>query len=120
MGLFDIFKGKKDPDNVRFRREMAERIAGHRIRYVTERKEDVDEVIGREGSLSVRDGEFIVFASSEILFRCEVDDLRAWELLSKDGVVLTAHDLEHGDLCQLVRRPQRPDPGRTGSDDRYL
>ena len=89
MGLFDIFKGKKDPDNVRFRREMAERIAGHRIRYVTERKEDVDEVIGREGSLSVRDGEFI-------LFRCEVDDLRAWELLSKDGVVLTAHDLEHG------------------------
>lgn len=86
----------KDPSSKKFRREMAERIAGHRIRYVTERRDDVDEVIGREGSLSVRDGEFIVFASSQVLFRCNVDELAAWELLSKDGVVLTAPDLEHG------------------------
>ena len=87
----------KDPTSKRFRREMAEKIAGHRIRYVTERMaDDVDEVIGREGSLSVRDGEFLVFASNEVLFRCLVDELQAWELLSKDGVVLTAPDLEHG------------------------
>lgn len=100
MGLlakvFKHYSKPKDPSSKRFRREMAERIAGHRIRYVTERKDDVDEVIGREGSLSVRDGEFIVFASSQILFRCLVDELQAWELLSKDGVVLTAPDLEHG------------------------
>ncbi|MCQ2354746.1 MAG: hypothetical protein MJ102_06550 [Clostridia bacterium] len=97
MGILNkIFKKKDDPSSKRYRREMAERIAGHRIRYVTERRDDVDEVIGKEGSLSIRNGEFIVFASSDVLFRCDVDELQAWELLSKDGVVLTAPDLEHG------------------------
>ena len=89
-------RAKKDPSSKAFRRDMAERIAGHTIKYVTERRDDVDEVIGRSGSLSVRDGEFIVFASSEVLFRCKVDDMQAWELLSKDGVVITSNDLEHG------------------------
>ena len=40
VGLFSEIKrrfSKKDPDGVRFRREAAARIAGHRIRYVTER-----------------------------------------------------------------------------------
>lgn len=100
MGLFEkVIKHwtkPTDPDSRRFRREMAERIAGHRIRYATERRNNVEEVIGKEGSLSVRDGEFIVFASSNVIFRCMVDDMKASELLSKDGVVLTAPDLEHG------------------------
>ena len=55
----------------------------------------VEEVIGRDGSIDIRNGEFIVFASSEVIFRCLVDKLQAWELLSKDGVVLTAPDIEH-------------------------
>lgn len=87
-----IFGGKKNPDSLKYRREMAKAIAGHSIRYVTEKRNGVDEVIGRGGSVDIRNGEFIVFASSEVIFRCQVDDLRAWELLSRDGVVLTAHD----------------------------
>ena len=78
MGLFDRFKKNKGPESIAFRREMAERLAGRRIRYVTERRDGVnDEVIGKDGSLSIRDGRFIVFASSDVLFRCEIDDLRA-------------------------------------------
>lgn len=87
-----LFGGKKNPDSLKYRREMARSIAGHTIRYVTEKRNGVDEVIGRGGSVDIRNGEFIVFASSEVLFRCEVDELRAWELLSRDGVVLTAPD----------------------------
>ena len=37
-----------------------------------------------------------MFASSEVIFRCQVDELRAWELLSRDGVVLTAPDATCG------------------------
>ena len=88
-----IFGGKKNPDSLKYRREMAKSIAGHSIRYVTEKRNGVDEVIGRGGSVDIRNGEFIVFASSEVVFRCAVDELRAWELLSRDGVVLTAPDL---------------------------
>ena len=90
-----LFGSKKNPNSVAYRREMAEKIAGHRIRYVTEKVNGVDEVIGREGSIDLRNGEFIVFASSEVILRCDIDQLQAWELLSKDGVVITAPDLEH-------------------------
>ena len=92
----------KDPNSVRFRREMAERIAGQYIKYVTERINNVDEVIGRKGSLAIRDDEFLVFASADILFRCKVNELRASELLSKDGVVLIGPDLEHGGVERTI------------------
>ena len=90
-----LFGSKKNPDSPAYRREMAEKIAGHRIRYVTEKINDVDEVIGRNGGLNIRDDELLVFASSDVLLRCKIEQMQAWELLSKDGVVITAPDLEH-------------------------
>ena len=96
MGLKDLFKTKAKPGTPRYRREMAERICGHHIKYVTEKLGETDEVIGRDGGLNIRNGEFIVFASADIIFRTNVDELDAWELLSKDGVIITAPDLEHG------------------------
>ena len=49
MGILDIFKKKKDPSNKKYRLEMAERISGQAIKYVTERRNDVEEVIGKGG-----------------------------------------------------------------------
>ena len=97
-----LFGSKKNPDSLAYRREMAEKIAGHRIRYVTEKVDGVDEIIGREGSIDLRNGEFIVFASSNVVFRCDIDLLQAWELLSKDGVVVTAPDKEHGGVERTI------------------
>jgi hypothetical protein len=97
-----LFGGKKNPDSPAYRREMAQKIAGHRIRYVTEKINGVEEVIAREGSIDLRNGEFIVFASSEVVLRCDIDDLQAWELLSKDGVVVTAPDKEHGGIERTI------------------
>ncbi len=67
---------------------------GQAIRYVTERRNDTDEIIGRGGCLSVRNGEFLLLSSGEILLRARVEELRAAYLLSGDGVVLTAPNLE--------------------------
>ena len=95
MGLFG--KKKNDPNSTKFRWEMARSVEGQHIKYVTEKKDgEVDEVIGRNGGLNIRDDEFIVYASAKVLFRCKVDDLQIWELLSKDGVVLTGPDIESG------------------------
>ena len=96
MGLWKKLTKSKNPDRKKFRREMAYAVNGQHIKYVTEKHDNVDEVIGRNGGLNIRDDEFIVYASSEILFRCRIDDLQIWELLSKDGVVLTGPDLENG------------------------
>ena len=77
-------------------------MCGHHIRYVTEKRNGVDEVIGRNGGLNIRDDELLVFASADVIFRCKIDDMQAWELLSKAGVVITAPDLEHGGVERTI------------------
>ena len=102
MGLFkNIFK-KNDPDSKKFKWEMARKICGHHVKYVTEKKNGVDEVIGRSGGLNIKGDELLVFASADVLMRCKVEEMQAWELLSKDGVVITAPDLEHGGVERTV------------------
>ena len=100
--MFKLFGRKKDPNSKRYRWDMARQMANHHIRYVTEKIYDVDEVIGRNGGLNIRDDELLVFASSEILLRCKVEQMQAWELLSKDGVVITAPDKEHGGVERTI------------------
>ena len=72
------------------------------MNYVTEKINDVDEVIGRSGGLNIRDDEMILYASADVIFRCKLDQLQIWELLSKDGVVLTGPDIENGGLVRTV------------------
>lgn len=81
---------------------MAYAVSGQHIKYVTEKRDGVDEVIGRNGGLNIRNDELIVYASADILFRCPVDELQIWELLSRDGVVLTGPDIEHGGAERTV------------------
>ena len=93
----------KNPDSPAFKRQMALSVIGQHIKYVTEKKDDeVDEVIGREGGLNLRGDEFIVYASAKVLFRCNIADIQIWELLSKDGVVITGPDLENGGAVRTV------------------
>ena len=92
----------KNPESKQFRWDMARSISGQHIRYVTEKKNDVDEVIGRNGGINLREDELILYASSNVVFRAKVEQLQIWELLSKDGVVLTGPDLEHGGEIRTV------------------
>jgi len=102
MGLFKKLTKSKNPDSKKYKREMAMAVAGQHIKYVTEKRNGVDEVIGRNGGLNIRDDEFIVYASADVVFRCPIDQLDIWELLSRDGVVLTGPDLEHGGEVRTV------------------
>ncbi|MBQ9116462.1 MAG: hypothetical protein IJY04_05515 [Clostridia bacterium] len=90
------FFGKKKKSEYPSGREMAEKLNGKHIKYVTERKDDEDFVIGREGALILKGDEFLVFSSADVVFRCHVDQLQASELLSLEGVIIKAPDIEHG------------------------
>ena len=92
----------KNPDSKRYKYDMARQMCGHHIRYVTEKRNGVDEVIGKNGGLNIRDDELIVFASADIIMRCKIEKMQAWELLSKDGVVITAPDEEHGGVERTI------------------
>ena len=100
--LFKKLTASKNPNSYRYRREMAERVCGHHVKYVTERINNVDEVVGRSGAVNIRDDELLVFASADVLMRCKIEEMQAWELLSKDGVVITAPDLEHGGVERTI------------------
>ena len=102
MGLFKKLTKSKNPESKQFRWDMACSISGQHIKYVTEKKNDVDEVIGRNGGINLREDELILYASSDVVFRAKVEQLQIWELLSKDGVVLTGPDLEHGGEVRTV------------------
>ena len=92
----------KNPNSKRYRYEMAQRISGHHVKYVSERIDNVDEVIGKSGALNIKDDELLVYASFDVLMRCKIVDMQAAELLSGDGVVITAPDLEHGGRMRTV------------------
>ena len=93
---------KENPESKEFRWKMARQICGHHVKYVTERINDVEEGIGKNGALNIRGDELRVFASADVLMRCKIEEMQAWELLSKDGVVITAPDLEHGGVERTI------------------
>ncbi len=105
MGFFKKISEKlaaKNPDSKRFKWDMARAICGHHVKYVTEEINGTHEVIGRSGGLNIKDDELLVFASADVLMRCKIEDMQAWELQSHDGVVITAPDLEHGGKVRTV------------------
>ena len=86
-----------------YRQMMAQKIAGKHLKYVTERIGNEETVVGKEGSICVRDGEVLVYASMDVLFRCPVDQMDASELMSLDGVILSGPDATRdGEVRKIV------------------
>lgn len=96
MGLFSSLFQKKGTGNRAQRMKIARELHGQAIKYVTERRNDNDDVIGRGGSLTLRGEEFLVFSSGEIILRTNARDMDASYLMSGDGVVITAPSIDEG------------------------
>ena len=96
MSILEKLFGKKASNSASARKKRAMELHGQAIKYVTERVDDNDNVVGRGGSISVRNGQLLLFSSDNILLRADVTSLDASYLLSGDGVVLTAPNLEEG------------------------
>lgn len=92
--IFSLFS-RNDPASAKSRLERAKRLDGKAIKYVTERIDGTDEVVGRSGAINIKDDELIVLSSFDIEFRCKLDELEASDLMSLDGVILTGRDLSH-------------------------
>lgn len=93
--LFRKLHKNTNENSVSFRWEMARHIDGKHIKYVTERVDGVESVVGHEGAVILREDELLVYASSDIVFRSKVPLTRMSELLSLEGVILTGPDLQH-------------------------
>lgn len=93
----------KNPDSKRYKRDMAAHLNGRALKCVLEKKADgIEEVIAHDGSILVKGDELLVYASLDVVLRTKIVDLSAWELLSLEGVVITAPDIEHGGEIRTV------------------
>ncbi|MBE6717761.1 MAG: hypothetical protein E7574_00695 [Ruminococcaceae bacterium] len=92
----------KNENSLRFKQEFAERLDGKHIKYVTERQNYEDIVIGRDGCLAVRNGELIVLSDGVEKFRVKVAEMQASELMSLEGVILSGPDLERNGEFRTV------------------
>ena len=91
--LSKILGKDKDPSSYTFRLNMARQLHGQAIKYVTEHRNDNEDVIGRGGSLALHEDTFIVDSSGERLFVTSVKDLEASRLMSGDGVIISGPNL---------------------------
>lgn len=90
------FSRSKNINSKHYKRDLAKYLDGRALKCVTERVDGIEEVIGKSGAIIKKDDELIIYSSQEILMRAKIDTLYAWELMSLDGVVITAEDIEHG------------------------
>jgi len=84
----------KNVNSKRYKNDLANYLDGKSLKCVTERINGIEELIGHKGSIIRKDDELLIYASQEVLLRTKVLFLQAWELLSLEGVVITAPDLE--------------------------
>ncbi len=97
-----LFKRKKTEEKLSFKLEMAEKMVRNRLRYATERDGDTDSVIGKNGGFNVRDGQLIVSADNRVIFRCNIEEMSVSELMSLEGVIITAPDIESGGKVRTI------------------
>lgn len=94
MSLFSkLFGLNQKTDSYAFRLQRAKELHGQPVKYVTERRNDNEDVIGRGGALALHGDTFIVDSSGERLFVCNVADLEASNLMSGDGVIIKGPNL---------------------------
>ncbi len=104
FGFLKKLTKSKNEDSKSFRVDMAKHLAGRAIKYCSERDPETNEdlVIGHAGCLSIKDDEFLVLSSADIVFRCKITEMKAWELMSNDGAMLTGPDLTHGGQIRTI------------------
>lgn len=85
----------KNPELVSFINHRA-------IKYVTSRDEDgVEYTLGKSGSISIHDGEIIIWCEGHEVFRTDLYEADMGELLSRDGVRIKGLN-QKGELVSVV------------------
>ena len=103
MPTANRFSKSKNINSKRYRRDLAEYLNGRALKCVTERINGIEEVIGKSGAIIKKDDELLVYSSQDVLFRTKIEWLEAWELMSLDGVVITAPDMERvGEIRTII------------------
>ena len=88
-----LFTSRKNSKSYSKRLEQAKALHGQPVKYVTERKADNEDVIGRGGAMAVHGDTFVVDSSGDRLFVCNISELEVSTLMSGDGAIISGPNL---------------------------
>ena len=98
-----LFGRKNNVDSYAYHLEQVTRIAANDIKYVTEYVDGNDNVVGRGGSIALKDDVFIIDSSGKRLFMCPIKQLGVNPLMSGNGVIISGPNLlEDGNVRVLT------------------
>ena len=85
-----------NPNSYSYKLDRARELHGQVIKYVTERVDNNEDVVGRGGALAVHGDTFIVDSSGDRLFVTEIRNLEISWLMSGDGVIIRGPNMLDG------------------------
>lgn len=103
MSFFRKLFGKRGRRSSAEHFDAVMKLHGSDIKYVTEYINGNEDVVGRGGHVTVKDGVLIIDTSGDRLFMCEVENVGVNHLLSGNGVVISgANILQNGNARVLT------------------
>jgi hypothetical protein len=109
FGFFRKIINKKNEDSPEYRLAFAQKISDKRIKYLSERTTDndtgeiIDTILGKEGHFHInKENELVVYCEGREHFRAYIPNLKAYEFLSLEGVILESYDLIQKKERQLI------------------
>ena len=101
--LKKLFGIGKNPESYAYKLDRAKELHGQAIKYVTERVDGNEDIIGRGGSLAIHEGTFIIDSSGDRLFVCDIKDLEISWLMSGNGAIIQGPNLlEDGRIRSMI------------------
>ncbi len=101
MSFFSrLFKAK--PGSKAYRVMMAEKFNNLIIESVTERVDNQEILVGRAGSISIKDKSFIICCEGKVVFHGNTEEIDVSELMSKNGIIVAGFDEEKGERRTVV------------------
>ncbi|MBE6700589.1 MAG: hypothetical protein E7582_01685 [Ruminococcaceae bacterium] len=101
MGFLSRFI-KAKPGSKAYKLEMAEKFNNLIIDSATERIDNEEILIGKKGSISIKDKTFIVCCEGKTVFHGRADEINVSELMSKNGIIISGYDDEREEDRTIV------------------
>lgn len=95
-----LFRPK--PGSKAYRVQMAHKFNNLWLESVTERVDNEEILVGKNGSISIKDKTFIVCCEGKVIFEGNTEEISVSELMSRNGVIISGFDEERGDTRTLV------------------
>ena len=87
----------------KFKRQIAQKVGGHRLRYVTLRDElGNEDILGKGGGISCSGDRMNVFSENGRHLTVDIYEAKIYELMSNDGAVVSGTDTETGEKKTVV------------------